>query len=521
MHKNRIQKIKEKLQKFRFVYGTLKYNSTEAYKYDWDPHPISISEIELTENYYHIHLPIEYKIFLSEIGNGGLGPSSYPLLHLNKSIQTSGVNRIGKKFPLHRLWLRCGTKEHYYRDWEPEDFLDEDLPTYEDFLAQCRNDLISAEMLEEDDPMDNYIYDLPLGSKETDGTLFLGTSGCGLDFHLILNGEHTGEVWHCRNGGMGPVSTDFLSFIENWLDLRLEKVSSKTVYYYINRNNFTEARFALENLKNTADVSYTNDTLILLEGLIAAKEKNQSSVVLQMEGLLKKTLPISRVNHLMKDCVARFYDTLYSTLEAYTYQEFLKQKKSLLANGVFNWEFDHALARAKKIQPLIPQNNVVTSEIALFYYNMGDFEKFREWDKKIKKDNLFSYNLKGCYALDVTKDFENAVGLFKKALSIKENWLPARSNLGLAYAHSGRFEEAEQLFFQLIEDSPDYSWSYVGLATNYLLQGKLSEAMEQLKIAVLDKDHDAWRIVGAPIWAKCYHLTEYQNLFREVFQKLQ
>ncbi|WP_422857772.1 tetratricopeptide repeat protein [Flagellimonas sp. S174] len=508
-----IDLIKEKLKQYQSIYGF----PLKGHQYDWSPDPISLNQIQQIEEYYEIDLPYEYKLFLSTIGNGGLGPTYYPLYALNKSIQTFNLSSFKSQFPLDKLWLRCGTKESFYKNWDLEDFNDKDLPLYEDCLDDCKNDLIWAGILKEDDSVEEYIYDLQDNYEETDGTLRIGHSGCGLDFHLVLNGKHRGEVWHNRRGGMVPHSANFFSFIEEWLGSILEKANDKTLDYYISNNKLNEAQLALDKLKDTADIAYTNNKLILLEALIVAKEKKELPRVQQLEKLLQETNPISRAINLLSSSRNHFYESVYDSLEEFTHSEFQEKKGELLKSGVFDWEFNYALNQAKKMLSILPQCDIITVEISIFYYGLGDFEKFQEWDKKVKENTLFSENVRGCYALYMTKDYKKASKLFKKALSIKEDWLPALSNLGLAYAYLARYTDAEELFHKLIQEHPDYEWSYVGLAENYLLQGKISEAIDLLKIAISEKAYDVWRVVKDPIWMKCYNHPKYQELMEEEF----
>lgn len=214
MDNSRINIIKEKIRKYKLIFGLSKHTKGKEKEYNWSPKPISISEIRSVEKYHNINLPNEYKLFLTKIGNGGLGPTYYPLYSLKESIQYSETPYFKNKFPLEKLWLRCGTQ----KTWESQGYTD----SYEETQKSCINDLIFAEMLNEKDCVKNCIYDLPEKCIETDGTLLIGESGCGLDFHLVLNGKFRGEIWHSRVGGMGSYSSNYLSFIEEWLDYYLE-----------------------------------------------------------------------------------------------------------------------------------------------------------------------------------------------------------------------------------------------------------------------------------------------------------
>ncbi len=54
----------------------------------------------------------------------------------------------------------------------------------------------------------------------TDGHLFLGTDGCGMDYLLIVTGPQRGCIWDRADGGACLLSLDFLDWYEQWLDGR-------------------------------------------------------------------------------------------------------------------------------------------------------------------------------------------------------------------------------------------------------------------------------------------------------------
>ncbi|SNY95119.1 tetratricopeptide repeat protein [Flagellimonas pacifica] len=508
MDDKRAERIKKKLEKYLAIYDLPQHNAG-SYHLNWNPPSISTANIGRIEQFYNLDLPVEYKSFLNKIGNGGLGPTYYPLFSLQLSILKSSIKDIQKPFPLHGTWLRCGTRENYYADWEEGD------PSYEQCFEKDKNDLLWAKLVNEDDQMDDYIYDLKGEDEETDGTLFIGESGCGINFHLVLNGKHKGEVWNCRDGGMGPVSSDFLSFIEEWLDNRLEEENQHSIRYYIDMHDLKKARQILNKIKTWEDPINNSGHLDVMEALIVAKEKGEGYRVSGLEKILNEEAPVVRVNDLLKSCTDQFHWALYSTLKEFTHLEFQENKRKLLDNEIFKWEFDYALGEANKILSLIPKCNPILYAVSLFYLEMEDFVNFNEWFKKIECNSYYIENMKGCLALE-NKDFELARQCFEKSRSLKEGWLPSLSNLGLSYAYLGKYDESKKLFNQVIEHDPNYEWSYVGLAINNLLQNKIPEAIKELKIAVAEKGHEPWRVVKDPIWIKCYGNSEFQRLLGEL-----
>ncbi|HZN37118.1 MAG TPA: SMI1/KNR4 family protein, partial [Pirellulaceae bacterium] len=128
-------------------------------------------------------LPDGYRRFLQHVGNGGSGPPSFGLLRLGQTPNDLRAEesrpwvdgtRVSRPFPFTRPWV-----------WEDGDSSDE-------------------------------------GTREQvgDGSIHLGTDGCGQYWLLIISGPERGNVWMLADVGMGPTvpKRDFLQWYEDWLD---------------------------------------------------------------------------------------------------------------------------------------------------------------------------------------------------------------------------------------------------------------------------------------------------------------
>ncbi|MEZ0265337.1 MAG: SMI1/KNR4 family protein [Phycisphaerae bacterium] len=128
-------------------------------------------------------LPEGFRAFLRHVGNGGVGPPAYGLLPLGGTPDDMGeqesrpwaeLDRVRRPFPFTRPWV-----------WE------------------------------EGDPSDE-------GTREQveDGTLHLGTDGCGQYWLLVVSGPERGAVWMLADVGITPTAPkrDFLQWFEDWLD---------------------------------------------------------------------------------------------------------------------------------------------------------------------------------------------------------------------------------------------------------------------------------------------------------------
>lgn len=125
---------------------------------------------------YGVVLPEPYRSFVAEVTDGSaLGPPEFGL----ESLGTAGggsegavrrgrrARRLGRPFPLTDAWV-----------WE-----DDPRPV--------------AEI----DPVLERVFD--------DGSVVLGTDGCGMYWHLVVSGPHRGHVWLITGEGAVPFGAEF------------------------------------------------------------------------------------------------------------------------------------------------------------------------------------------------------------------------------------------------------------------------------------------------------------------------
>lgn len=137
------------------------------------------------ERRYGIALPSDYREFLLQIGDGASGPPYYGLVPLfsgeapparreHQERSNDALMSMSQGFPFTRTWI-----------WERGDKSDE-------------------------------------GTNEqlSDGRLYLGTDGCGMDWYLILTGPERGNIWMISGEGITPTypKGDFLRWFEDWVD---------------------------------------------------------------------------------------------------------------------------------------------------------------------------------------------------------------------------------------------------------------------------------------------------------------
>lgn len=145
--------------------------------------PLTLAEVREFESHHRIELPDAYRAFITQVGNGGSGSPEYGMYALGtteaqlqqfRRPDQQDLTRITEPFPFTRFWV-----------WEDGD--------------------VSLE-----------------GTKEQifNGSILLGTDGCGMDWRLIVTGPDRGIPWMICGEGIQPVcpKRSFLQWYEDWLD---------------------------------------------------------------------------------------------------------------------------------------------------------------------------------------------------------------------------------------------------------------------------------------------------------------
>jgi hypothetical protein len=139
-----------------------------------------------------IVLPEPYRTCVAEISDGcGFGPPDRGLLGLTEKPDGLGVDwdarDLAKPFPLTEMWV-----------WEADD-----------------RGLSQQELNAVLDPVFKH------------GSVVLGTDGCGMDWYLVVTGEHRGHIWNISGEGAGPFGSEFgyttgrsgfAGWVQHWAD---------------------------------------------------------------------------------------------------------------------------------------------------------------------------------------------------------------------------------------------------------------------------------------------------------------
>ncbi|MFK0297169.1 SMI1/KNR4 family protein [Streptomyces sp. NPDC090442] len=155
----------------------------ESHRYALSP-ALPEAEIKAFEETHRIELPLDYRSFVRQVGEGPAGPG-----HGLMPLTTSRAEVVeGEEWAVDDEWEQDRLPGRLAAPFRLTEALPGRITT-------------PAEEL-------------------TPGTLMLAEEGCGTYIRLILNGPRAGEVWRIDPdwGGFVPASPDFRTWYTKWLD---------------------------------------------------------------------------------------------------------------------------------------------------------------------------------------------------------------------------------------------------------------------------------------------------------------
>ncbi|MDR2222962.1 MAG: SMI1/KNR4 family protein [Flavobacteriaceae bacterium] len=214
MYTEQIKRIKNKLNQLETLDQDLEVFGADTHEYTLNPILTTKAVVEF-EKQHQVSLPKDYVAFITQIGNGGVGPF-YGLQTLaDASIdetaalmgQADATSLLNKVFP-------------HTTSWNPVDKLE----AIDNKIEQAFN--------EGNSDLEEELYHQRLeiiGEPEHDyGRLNLCDYGCGITIFLVVNGPQQGIMWtddRINDGGLYPSielenekELSFLDWYEMWLD---------------------------------------------------------------------------------------------------------------------------------------------------------------------------------------------------------------------------------------------------------------------------------------------------------------
>lgn len=215
MHE-RLHTIREKLQRLVATDTEFKiFGSKEpwnGHEYEFNP-TLDEDDLQNFEEAAQVKLPPDYRLYLSQIADGGAGPY-YGLRFLQAAVEDmiKHYDTVGSDEP----------PELPLRDYfKPFPITTEQVKHYMRVVTEMEDDEIEA-------------FPLP---DTLPGILFLSEYGCGGYYVLVVQGEQAGTVWFFQSGEyLQPLFDDtkqwsFFDWFENWIDHSMLELTNPDALY--------------------------------------------------------------------------------------------------------------------------------------------------------------------------------------------------------------------------------------------------------------------------------------------------
>jgi SMI1/KNR4 family protein SUKH-1 len=217
-----IARVLDKLERLRDADQELSLYGAHQHRYRLGP-PLADGDLRRFERQHRMSLPVEYRAFLLQAGNGGAGPYA-GLLPLEAALISADEGFLARPFP-YRHWWNGVSPPDWWELPNAHELDERSAPHEADYSANVR----------------------------VQGTLRLAHEGCGYYCILVVSGAERGHVWGDERAGDGgimplpyrpgpyqiegssllPISgatarMTFLEWYEDWLDTSLQRTLTKT-----------------------------------------------------------------------------------------------------------------------------------------------------------------------------------------------------------------------------------------------------------------------------------------------------
>lgn len=362
-----IQLIKDKLLEAKVMDTALKVFGASSHEYQLNS-PIDMKTVEDFERKHKISLPIEYKLFVTEIGNGG------------SSFSDSGAGPYYGIFPF-------GAD---YSLFEVEDdILQNPTMIYPKMTDEIWNTQIDH--LYEEGISDNEFEHRE--AKLFGGLFAIGTQGCTYFHCLVLNGDHKGRIVNIDVGYQKPkfsFETNFLDWYERWLDDVIEGNLSDDDSGSFGYQMSGKEEDLLEIYQNTTDIETKSD---VLKGLLF-KQKLSTPIIDEMQfGFYEQSKEIQMmiINILLKND--------YNTAVSYV-KRLLDENLNDALKLIHWYAKDHKHEWILQVQNKLSFiNDADTYQFATYILQEDpelDFEKLKPFttheDQNIRKQTFYTFS---------------------------------------------------------------------------------------------------------------------------------
>jgi len=171
------------------------------------------------ENFMDVKLPVDYKSFITTIGDGYAGPF-YGLYCLDEAVYQTGLQLGIQESEAQDDWINC---------FAEFPITQAQCDTYiHNLIALKKRD---GSYFDRDDYPEEELPFIQLNGNPLRGALYLCEYGCGGYYILVVKGECYGQVWYSEEGKrLAPLSDStgrtftFFDWYEYWLDKSLREL---------------------------------------------------------------------------------------------------------------------------------------------------------------------------------------------------------------------------------------------------------------------------------------------------------
>lgn len=245
--------------------------------------------------------------------------------------------------------------------------------------------------------------------------------------------------------------------------------------------------------------------------------------------ILDKADEAAKKSLLLNDSLAEAYIAI-SYVQAAKYDDFNASIKSLehainlspynpTARIRYGWKLlqsgnvDGALEQmhiAQSNDPLSPISNSALCSLLLLKRNYSEALKYSEKAVELKSNiPLIKIQLASAYFLN--KRTDEAVKILQEETKNPRNKTNALTDLAYIYAKTGKIKEAEDIYFQLINDK-ETMFSHNDAALIAYSLGKRSEAIAKFKAMLKKSKSLSLHIISSPYWSEMLKDDEFQKL---------
>ena len=203
-------RVRASLAQLRAADPRLRLFGASGHRYQLNP-PIKERELIMWERDAEVTLPADYRTFLLELGNGGVGPyyGIFPLGRWDGAGDTlesfaDATGDLRAPFPHAAAWNLPAER----------------LTPPKDFASDVDEDAWN-------EACDAAYYDPSL----TDGAFWISHQGCALRSMLVVTGPERGKIWddlRPDRGGLAPRGKSFAEWYVEWLEHSLLSLTSSS-----------------------------------------------------------------------------------------------------------------------------------------------------------------------------------------------------------------------------------------------------------------------------------------------------